>query len=127
MAEAGLIYHTDWMHDDQPVPIRVKSGKLISVSYSVELNDHFIFTNHYDGDYFLQTCKDQFDQLYEEGKESGRVICIPLHSFLIGQPHRIRYLEDSLGYIMAMQGVWVATGSEITDWYMVHYRKNEVK
>ena len=20
MAEAGLIYHTDWMHDDQPVP-----------------------------------------------------------------------------------------------------------
>ncbi len=27
MAEAGLIYHTDWMHDDQPVPINVKSGK----------------------------------------------------------------------------------------------------
>jgi allantoinase len=24
MAEAGLIYHTDWMHDDQPVPIKVK-------------------------------------------------------------------------------------------------------
>ena len=31
MAEAGLIYHTDWMHDDQPVPIRVASGKLVSV------------------------------------------------------------------------------------------------
>jgi allantoinase len=28
MAEAGLIYHTDWMHDDQPVPIKVKSGLL---------------------------------------------------------------------------------------------------
>ena len=28
MAEAGLIYHTDWMHDDQPVPIKVNSGKL---------------------------------------------------------------------------------------------------
>ena len=39
MAEAGLIYHTDWNHDDQPVPIRVNSGKLISVPYSVELND----------------------------------------------------------------------------------------
>ncbi len=38
MAEAGLIYHTDWIHDDQPVPIKVKSGKLISVPYSIELN-----------------------------------------------------------------------------------------
>ena len=27
MAEAGLIYHTDWIHDDQPVPIKVRSGK----------------------------------------------------------------------------------------------------
>ena len=27
MAEAGLIYHTDWMHDDQPVPIKVKPAR----------------------------------------------------------------------------------------------------
>ena len=27
MAEAGLIYHTDWMHGDQPVPIKVKDGE----------------------------------------------------------------------------------------------------
>ncbi len=39
MAEAGLIYHTDWLHDDQPVPIRVNTGRLISVPYSIELND----------------------------------------------------------------------------------------
>ena len=39
MAEAGLIHHTDWMHDDQPVPINVETGKLVSVPYSIELND----------------------------------------------------------------------------------------
>ncbi|SVC52377.1 uncharacterized protein METZ01_LOCUS305231, partial [marine metagenome] len=51
MAEAGLIYHTDWMHDDQPVPIKVKSGKLISVPYSIELNDSSLLRdNHYEGD-----------------------------------------------------------------------------
>ena len=89
MAEAGLIYHTDWMHDDQPVPIKVKSGKLISVPYSIELNDSSLLRdNHYEGDYFARICKAQFDQLYKEGAESGRVMCIALHPFLIGQPPR---------------------------------------
>ena len=71
MAEAGLIYHTDWMHDDQPVPIDVKSGKLISVPYSVETNDGIIFRSYADGENFYRICKDQFDQLYQEGEESG--------------------------------------------------------
>ena len=39
MAEAGFAYHTDWFHDDQPVPIKVKQGKLVSVPYSLLLND----------------------------------------------------------------------------------------
>ena len=77
MAEAGLIYHTDWNHDDQPVPIRVNSGKLISVPYSVELNDSGMFTRTpNEAEYFAQICKDQFDRLYQEGAESGRVMCI---------------------------------------------------
>ena len=55
MAEAGLIYHTDWMHDDQPVPIKVKTGKLVSVPYSIELNDSGLFRdNHYEADYFAR-------------------------------------------------------------------------
>ena len=121
MAEAGLIYHTDWMHDDQPVPIKVKSCKLVSVPYSVELNDHVVFTNHYEGEYFYQACKDQFDQLYLEGAESGRVMCIPLHPFLIGQPHRVRYLDQVLEYIMSHDGVWQTTADEIAEYYIANY------
>lgn len=67
MAEAGPIYHSDWMHYDQPVPIKVKSGKLISVPYSIEMNDGRLFLGHYEGDYFVRICKAQFDQLYKEG------------------------------------------------------------
>ena len=103
MAEAGLIYHTDWLHDDQPVPIRVISGKLVSVPYSIELNDAPAFRTHYEGDYFARICKAQFDQLYKEGASSGRVMCIALHPFLIGQPHRIQYLNKILRYIMLHQ------------------------
>ena len=126
MAEAGLIYHTDWMHDDQPVPIRVKSGKLVAVPYSVELNDAALFRQHFEGDYFVRICKAQFDQLYEEGATSGRVMCIALHPHLIGQPHRVRYLEEMLSYVMSHAGVWQTTADEIAEYYIDNYYDQEV-
>ncbi len=127
MAEAGLIYHTDWMHDDQPVPIKVKYGKLISVPYSIELNDSSLLRdNHYEGDYFARICKAQFDQLYKEGAESGRVMCIALHPFLIGQPHRIKYLDEILSHIMSHDGVWQTTADEIADYYIENYYDDAV-
>ena len=120
MAEAGLIYHTDWMHDDQPVPIKVQSGRLISVPYSVELNDSPTFRQHYEGDYFELMCKAQFDQLYKEGATSGRVMCIALHPFAIGQPHRVKYLDRILHYIMSHDGVWQTTADEIAEDYLAN-------
>ena len=127
MAEAGLIYHTDWMHDDQPVPIKVKSGKLISVPYSIELNDSSLLRdNHYEGDYFARICMAQFDQLYKEGAESGRVMCIALHPFLIGQPHRIKYLDEILSHIMSHDGVWQTTADEIADYYIENHYDDAV-
>jgi peptidoglycan/xylan/chitin deacetylase (PgdA/CDA1 family) len=127
MAEAGLIYHTDWMHDDQPVPIRVKSGKLVSVPYSVELNDAPLFRANYEGDYFARICKDQFDQLYKEGEQSGRVMCIALHPYVMGQPHRIKYLDDLLGYIMSHDGVWQTTADDIAEYYIANYYDQAVE
>ncbi|MCH9038813.1 MAG: polysaccharide deacetylase family protein, partial [Chloroflexi bacterium] len=121
MAEAGLIYHTDWVHDDQPVPINVKSGKLISVPYSFELNDAPTFRTHFDGEYFVRMCKAQFDQLYREGEDSGRVMCISLHPYVIGQPHRIKYLDEILKYITSHEAVWQTTADDIADYYIANY------
>jgi len=120
MAEAGLIYHSDWMHDDQPVPIKVKTGKMVSVPYSIEVNDGILFRQHYEGDYFVEICKAQFDQLYEEGAESGRVMCIAIHPYLLGQPHRIKYLDQALGYIMSHEGVWQTTADDIAEYYIAN-------
>ena len=121
MAEAGLIYHTDWMHDDQPIPIRVQTGRLVSVPYSIELNDVPVFRAHYEGEYFARICKAQFDQLYKEGAESGRVMCIALHPYIIGQPHRIKWLNDILHYIMSHDGVWQTTADDIAEYYLANY------
>ena len=121
MVEAGLIYTTDWYHDDQPFPMKVKQGKLISVPYSIEINDVINDFQSQEAEYFGQIVKDQFDVLYQEGAESGRVMCIALHPFWIGQPHRIKYLDDALGYIMSHDGVWQTTADEIAEYYIANY------
>ena len=121
MAEAGLIYHVDWFHDDQPVPLKVKKGKLVSVPYSIELNDA-IFPGHgLDAEQFAQTIKDQFDVLYEEGAESGMVMCIALHPYWIGQPNRIKYLDEALTHILSHDGVWKTTADEIAEYYIANH------
>ena len=48
----------------------------------------------------------QFDTLYREGAQSGRVMAICLHPFIIGVPHRIGALDSALAYILRHEGVW---------------------
>ena len=115
-----MIYHADWFHDDQPFPLKVRSGRLISIPYTIELNDVVVRGQNQEGAYFSRIIKDQFDVLYEEGAESGRVMCIALHPFWVGQPHRIRHLDDALAHIRSHQDVWIATADEIAGYYMEH-------
>ena len=122
LAEAGIIYTLDLFHDDQPLPVNVPSGRMISVPYSLEIND---FTTLFQGSStprdYTDAIKAQFDRLYMEGAENGQVMCLPLHPFLIGQPHRMREFEKALDYITSHDGVWLATGREIAEHYYAHH------
>lgn len=121
LAEYGLKYTCDLFQDDQPQPIKVKSGRLISMPYSLEINDHYgFFVYNMSPREYADTLKRQFDQLYEEGAASGTVMCIPLHSYLIGQPHRIGPFAEALDYITGHDDVWVTTAREIADYYYDH-------
>lgn len=125
LAEMGFVFQTDWFHDDQPFPLNVKSGRLISLPYSLEISDSTVIGvgpgAAFEGDDFAEMIKRQFDTLYEEGAESGRVMCISLHAYLIGQPHRARYLDQALDYILSHDGVWATTAEEIAEYYMANY------
>ncbi|MBS0233429.1 MAG: polysaccharide deacetylase family protein [Proteobacteria bacterium] len=118
LPEFGIDYTIDMVHDDQPTPICVKSGRLISIPYSSETNDIRVMgMRGYSPADWAKMLKAAFDRLHEEGEESGTVFCIPLHPYIVGQPHRIAALEDVLGHIKSRDGVWFATGSEIADCY----------
>jgi peptidoglycan/xylan/chitin deacetylase (PgdA/CDA1 family) len=118
LAQNGFLYQTDWKIDDQPLPIKVRSGKLVCLPYTSELNDTPLMRGPFEADYFARICKAQFDQLYEEGAESGVTMCIALHPFVMGRPHRIGYLREILSYILGHSGIWQATTDEIARYYM---------
>jgi len=128
--EAGLIYVADWVNDDQPYVMDAggsngsndangRQGRLVSIPYTLELNDRPVFRrNLHTPEAFAAMIKRQFDVLYREGAESGRVMAIALHPNLIGVPFRIAALDEALAYVCRHEGVWLATGSEIVEHYL---------
>ena len=122
LAEEGIRYLCDWCSDDQPYPIKVRKGQLISIPYSYDINDiPALLFYHRTPEEVLSMIKEQFDVLYEEGAKNGKVMAISLHPWLTGAPFRIRYLDKALEYITQHSDVWLATGSEIANWYYDHY------
>ncbi|MDP9095996.1 MAG: polysaccharide deacetylase family protein [Pseudomonadota bacterium] len=119
LAEEGIEYVADWVLDDQPIPIRTRTGRLTSVPYTVELNDvAIIAVQQQPSDTLLHRGRDQFDRLYQEGADIPRVMAISIHPYLTGVPHRIKYLEALYDYILGHEGVVMWTGAEILDWYL---------
>jgi allantoinase len=122
LAERGIEYVCNWVNDEQPYPMRVNTGSMISIPYSVEINDIPAFVDlKQSAETFGHMICDQFDVLYEDGAKTGRVMAICLHPFLIGHPYRSKYFAQALAHITSRQDVWLTTGGEITDWYAQNY------
>lgn len=122
LSEHGIRYSCDLFQDDQPQPLNVRGGRMISMPYSLEVNDHYGFfvynmTPRQYADALIRQC----ERLAREGETSGTVMCIPLHSYLIGQPHRIGPFEAALRHIAADPRVWLARAGDIADFYLEHH------
>ena len=118
LAEEGVIYCGDWNNDDQPYPMKVKKGRMFSIPYCMEINDIPLFIRKgYTGEQYFRSVVDQFDTLYADSAKQPRVMGIPLHPMIIGQPLRIKYLQRALAHMKKHERVWFATGSEIIDAY----------
>ena len=81
--------------------------------YSLEVNDHYgLFVYNMSPRDYADTLVRQYRRLADEG---GTVMCIPLHAYLIGQPHRIGPFEQALREIAEDGRGWLATAGEIAD------------
>ena len=116
-AAAGVDYVCDWVNDDMPYAMRTESRAIYSMPLSNDMDDHTILVqNRHSEDAYMQQVCDQFDVLYKEAAtRGGRILALPLHPWVIGQPYRIGALEGVLTHIMENKDVWTATGADILD------------
>jgi allantoinase len=118
LAEAGVKYIGDLVWDDEPVEIATANGPLVTLPYTVELNDiPAMILQHHESPYWATRCKDTFDRLHMEGAERAKIMAIAIHPYISGQPHRIKYLEEVYDYCGGKEGVVFMNGAEILDWY----------
>jgi peptidoglycan/xylan/chitin deacetylase (PgdA/CDA1 family) len=122
LAEAGIEYVSNYAHDELPVPLRVSKGTLLTMPYTLEINDvPAIMVKGTSAETFGQMIRDQFDVLYAEGATRPRIMSVSVHPFISGHPFRMKYIEAALGYVASHRDVWLTTGVEINDWYRANY------
>jgi peptidoglycan/xylan/chitin deacetylase (PgdA/CDA1 family) len=119
LSEEGIEYVADWVLDDQPCEITTTAGSIISIPYTVEMNDVCMMAvaQHASQEWLDRGIR-QFDRLYQESAKSARVMAISMHPFLAGVPHRIGYVEDVFKHILSKPDVLFWTGEQILDWYL---------
>lgn len=118
LTKHGVQYCGDYVLDDEPLVVRTQNGPLVSVPYTVELNDiPMMIVQHHEGEHFTRRVMDQFDRLYDEGATRAKFISVAVHPYISGVPHRIRYFEEVFERMAERSGVAFWTGDKILDWY----------
>ena len=46
---------------------------------------------------------------------------VALHPWISGHPDRMPWVRKALEYVAGHDDVWLATGSEVADWYFANY------
>jgi len=115
---SGIEYVADWVIDDLPQDIKTPHGTITTIPYTVETNDIVVHAlHHLPSEEFLRRGIDQFDRLRLEGADNARVMAVSIHPYITGVPHRIKYLEQLLDYVVGHDDVALMTASDIGDWY----------
>jgi allantoinase len=118
LVENGLKFWCDLMNDDQPYMIETEKGPIVSVPYSIEINDFTLLQRRgLTNDAALECMKEQFNVLYAEGQRTGMMMNVGLHPHVIGVPHQASILSKFLAYAKEFDGVWWATREEVAACY----------
>lgn len=126
----GLLYDSDYYGDDLPfwteVPNNQKPGETrphLVIPYTLDTND-MRFSSPYGfshGEEFFQYLKENFDCLYEEGRDKPKMMSVGLHCRIIGKPSRFMALKKFLDYVQSHEGVWITTREQIARHWIEHH------
>ncbi len=115
LKQAGYRYMMDWPLDDQPVWFKTAHGPILSIPYSHDLNDSFeCVSRRTPSQLYCDSLIDQFDELLEESARRPLVMSVVLHSFILGQPYRLRQFRKVIEHIVSHRDqIWLTTPGAI--------------
>jgi allantoinase len=117
LQEAGYTHLLDWPFDDQPIWMKTRAGRLLSVPYPMELNDAgTLAMRDHTGRQFADMIVDQFEELLEQSERQTVVFALSLHGFIVGQPFRLRPLRQAIKHCAQHKQkdrVWFTRAGEI--------------
>ncbi len=117
--EAGYAYVLDWCADDQPIWLATRGGRILAVPYPQELNDSSaIIGRRVGAAEFADMIVDQFDEMLEQSAGEALAMGVALHSYIVGQPFRLRHLRRALAHIAAHRdAIWLTTAGAVARHY----------
>jgi hypothetical protein len=77
---------------------------------------------HHKASEYYDRAIDQLAQLYDDAAQSARIMALVVHPYIMGAPHRLKYLRNALAQMRHHRGVLFWTGEEILDWYLTRPR-----
>ena len=114
----GVRYCCDWALDDLPSWMHPMAGPLLSIPYSLEINDSVVHAELHEGAHEMLTRFESTHDLFaEESALQPRIITLGLHPHLIGVPHRFVHFRRILEIIAGRSDTVVLTSGEIADWF----------
>jgi hypothetical protein len=116
LQEDGYRYLLDWCHDDQPVWMKTRKGRILSLPYPQELNDiPQIVSRKREGADFADMIVDAFEVMQDECATRPLVMGIALHAYIVGWPHRFKHLARALRHMTksANERVWFTVAGDI--------------
>ena len=115
LSEAGYRYNMDWCCDDQPIWMKTRHKPILAMPYPVELNDNrYIVLHKMTPEQYADAIIDNFDEMLEQSVNQPLVFPISLHTFVVGQPFRLRHLRRALKHIKGhREKVWLTRPGDI--------------
>ena len=120
LADAGYDYLLDWgLCDEQPFWLKTDGSNILTLPYPIELNDQpAIVGRRVSSEEYANMIVDQFDVLMDLKEPQPVVFPLSLHSFIVGQPFRLKHLKRALKHICDRQDeIWIATPNDISKFY----------
>lgn len=120
LQEAGYTHLLDWPVDDQPIWMKTRSGRILSVPYPMEINDAgTLALRDHSGREFADMIVDQFEEMLEQSDRQPLVFGLSLHGFIVGQPFRLRPLRQAIRHCAQHKHkdrIWFTRAGEIAEY-----------